>query len=61
MIGNSKEELSLKYIGVLASENSEIKTHIETRNTARNRFYRAFIELLKIHCDIMKDKTFSRQ
>lgn len=47
IIGNSKDELSFKYIGVLASENSEMQTHIETRNTARNRLYRAFIELLK--------------
>jgi predicted NAD/FAD-binding protein len=44
---NSKEQLILKYTGVLASENSEIKIHIKTRNIARNRFYCAFIELLK--------------
>jgi hypothetical protein len=47
IIVNSKEQLSLKCTGVLASENSEIKTRIKTRNTAINRFYRAFLELLK--------------
>ena len=39
--------MSLKYIGVVATENIGINTQVKTRNTARNRFYRAFIELLK--------------
>jgi hypothetical protein len=36
-----------KYLGVLVTENSKIKSEIKTRNTAENRCYHAFIKLLK--------------
>jgi hypothetical protein len=36
-----------KYLGVLVSENSKIKSEIKTRMTAGNRCYHAFITLSK--------------
>ena len=36
-----------KYLGVLFTENSEIKSKLKTRIAARSRCYHAFIRLLK--------------
>ena len=45
-----------KYLGVLFTESSEIKSEIKTRTKAGNRCYYAFIKLLKSTAVPRKDK-----